>query len=166
MRFARSAVILLLLSCLYLQAESKAAKLSVVGKLTRAMAIGGESSGWSIELDSETTIDGKALHSVEIDYADKAKLEQLANQHVRAKGIVTHRQGVETGDRTTSPRAMIVTFCFRGSSTEGRQTRRSGGRTLTALRRSKSAMVSLIRMRSAPLMGNGCITSIGSGSAA
>lgn len=100
MSSARSALIpLLLLSCLYLQAESKPAKVSVAGKLTHAMAIGGESTGWNIELDSETTIDGKAVHSVEIDYADKEKLEKLANQHVRVKGKVAHRQGVETGDR-------------------------------------------------------------------
>jgi hypothetical protein len=100
MRTARFAVMwMLAISCLYLQAEIKEQKLTVTGKLTRAMAIGGESTGWTIDLDSETTIAGKAVHSIEIAYPKTEKLEKLANQHVRAKGKIGHRQGVETGDR-------------------------------------------------------------------
>jgi hypothetical protein len=100
MRAARLAVLLVLaLSCLYLHAETKEQKITVTGKLTRAMAIGGESTGWTIELDSETTVAGKAVHSIEVAYAKTEKLEKLANQHVSAKGKIGHRQGVETGDR-------------------------------------------------------------------
>ena len=34
-------------------------KIVVTGTLSRAMAIGAETTGWMIQLDSETTIDGK-----------------------------------------------------------------------------------------------------------
>jgi hypothetical protein len=100
MRTVRLAVMLMLaLSSLYLQAESKEQKLTVTGKLSRAMAIGAETTGWTIDLDSETTIAGKAVHSIEVAYPKADRLEKLANQHVRAKGKISHRQGVETGDR-------------------------------------------------------------------
>jgi heat shock protein HslJ len=74
--------------------------ITVTGNLTRAMAIGGESTGWSIQLDSETSIDGKAAHSVEVESSEIKKLEALENKSVRAAGKLAHRQGVETGDRT------------------------------------------------------------------
>jgi heat shock protein HslJ len=74
--------------------------ITVAGKLTRAMAIGGESTGWSVQLDSETSIDGKPAHSVEVEAPEIKKLETLENKHVRATGKITHRQGVETGNRT------------------------------------------------------------------
>ena len=75
-------------------------KLAVTGKLTRSMAIGGESTGWMIELDSETTIEGKPVHSIEVSYSKPDKLEKLVDQRVKAKGKLAHRQGTETGDRT------------------------------------------------------------------
>ena len=69
MRAARFAVIVLVGCCwLGLHAESKDQPVVVTGKLSRAMAIGGESTGWTIELDSEITIAGKAVHSIEIAY--------------------------------------------------------------------------------------------------
>jgi hypothetical protein len=100
MRTARFAVIVVLAwASLGLLAETKEEPIVVTGKLTRAMAIGGESTGWTIDFDAETTVAGKAVHSIEIAYAKTEKLEKLANQHVRAKGTIEHRQGVETGDR-------------------------------------------------------------------
>lgn len=100
MRAARFAVIVLVGCCwLGLHAESKDQPVVVTGKLSRAMAIGGESTGWTIELDSEITIAGKAVRSIEITYPKTEKLEKLTNQHVRAKGKIGHRQGLETGDR-------------------------------------------------------------------
>jgi hypothetical protein len=100
MRAARFAVIVLLAwSWIALHAENKDQPIVVTGKLSRAMAIGGESTGWTIDLDAETTIAGKAVHSIGIAYPKTEKLEKLANQHVRAKGRIGHRHGVETGDR-------------------------------------------------------------------
>lgn len=74
-------------------------EITVTGKLSRAMAIGGESTGWSIHLDRPTTIGGKEIDSIEIDYAKIKRLEKLANKEVKASGKLTHRHGVETGER-------------------------------------------------------------------
>lgn len=92
-------VLMLAFWCLTLQAQTKEQKLTVTGKLTRAMAIGAETTGWMIEFDSELTIEGKPVHSIEIAYSNTERLEKLANQQVRAKGKVVARQGVETGTR-------------------------------------------------------------------
>jgi hypothetical protein len=64
------------------------------------MAIGAETTGWTIQLDSETTIDAKPVHAIEISYPKTEKLEQLANKRVKAKGKIGHLNGVETGNRT------------------------------------------------------------------
>jgi hypothetical protein len=101
MRIARiSTGLVLALFCVCLQAETRAQKITVTGTLTRAMAIGGESTGWSIQLEPEVTIEGKQVNSIEIDYHEAGKLDRLANKHVKARGRLSHRQGVETGDRT------------------------------------------------------------------
>lgn len=73
--------------------------LTVFGKLSRAMGVGGETTGWMIELDTEATIEGKRIHSIEVDFKKKKKLEKLVDQHVEAEGKLTHVQGVETGER-------------------------------------------------------------------
>ena len=39
--------------------QSPVQKLTVTGKLVRVMAIGAESTGWSIELESTITVDNK-----------------------------------------------------------------------------------------------------------
>ncbi|HEV3483562.1 MAG TPA: hypothetical protein VGR97_14685 [Candidatus Acidoferrales bacterium] len=92
--------LIFLLSCICWQAAAQEqAKMTVTGKLIRVAAIGGESTGWAIQLDSEITIDGKRVNSVEIDYHETSKLEKLENKRVRASGKPSHRHGVETGDR-------------------------------------------------------------------
>jgi hypothetical protein len=73
--------------------------MTVTGKLTRVMAIGGESTGWAITLDSEAAIDGKQVHSIEVDSRKTKRLEKLENKHVEATGLLSHRHGVETGER-------------------------------------------------------------------
>jgi len=90
----------LVMFCICLYAKTPAQKITVTGKLGRVMAIGGESTGWTIQLDSEATIDGKQVNSVEVDYPNAGELEKLVNKHVKATGMVSHRQGVETGERT------------------------------------------------------------------
>jgi len=74
--------------------------ITVTGKLTRAMAIGGESTGWSIQLDSEASVDGKQVNSVEVASREVKKFETLENKRVRATGKISHKQGVETGNRS------------------------------------------------------------------
>jgi heat shock protein HslJ len=101
MRVARlTASLILTLLCISLQAQTPEQKLTVTGKLSRAMAIGGETTGWVIQLESEITIKGKQVDSIELDYHKTSKLEKLQNQRVQVVGTLSHRQGVETGDRT------------------------------------------------------------------
>ena len=64
------------------------------------MAIGAETSGWAIQLDSERTIGGKPFKSIEIVYPNSSKLEVLKDKRVRATGRLDTRSGVETGERT------------------------------------------------------------------
>jgi heat shock protein HslJ len=64
------------------------------------MAMGGESTGWAIQLDPGTTIDSKQVTSVEIESHKLKQLEKLENKHVKASGVITHKQGVEMGERT------------------------------------------------------------------
>ncbi len=101
MRIARiAAVVALIFMCTTVQAAPQTQpKMTVTGTLARVMAIGGESTGWSIQVDPEITVDGKPVHSIEISYKDAKKLEQLANKRVKATGKLSHKHGVETGDR-------------------------------------------------------------------
>jgi hypothetical protein len=100
MRFKRTFICLLFtLICLSSQTIAQSQdKLNVTGKLTRVMAIGGESTGWAIQFDADISVGGKTLHSIEVD-GPADKFAKLENKQVRAKGTLTHRQGVETGDR-------------------------------------------------------------------
>ena len=100
MRIARIGTgLTLVLFCICLYAKTPAQKMTVTGKLTRVMAIGGESTGWAIQLDSEAAIDDKQVHSIEVDSRKTKRLEKLENKHVEATGLLSHRHGVETGEQ-------------------------------------------------------------------
>ena len=70
----------------------------VTGKLTKVMAIGAETTGWAIELESEQSFGGKPVHSIEVEGKTK-KLEKLENKKVTASGVIVHQSGVESKDR-------------------------------------------------------------------
>jgi heat shock protein HslJ len=74
-------------------------KIAVTGTLNRVMAIGAETSGWAVQLDSETTIGGQAASSIEIEYGNPQKLEKLNGKRIRAVGMLQTRTGVETNER-------------------------------------------------------------------
>jgi hypothetical protein len=100
MRMARATMgLILTLGCVCLHAdESDPQKVTLVGTLHRAMAIGGESTGWMVQVDSETTIDGKPISSIEVSDSRKPKqLEDFDNKRVKIAGKVVYRHGVETG---------------------------------------------------------------------
>ena len=100
MRMARASMgLILTLGCVCLHAdESDPQKVTLVGTLHRAMAIGGESTGWMVQVDSETTIDGKPISSIEVsDVRKPKKLEEFENKRVKIAGKVVYRHGVETG---------------------------------------------------------------------
>ena len=100
MRIARaSAALILILFCFASHAsESDPQKVTLTGTLTRAMAVGGESTGWIVQVDSATMIDGKPISSIEVSDTRKPKeLEALQNKRVKIAGKVVYRHGVETG---------------------------------------------------------------------
>lgn len=100
MRIARIGTgLALVLFCICLYAKTPAQEMTVTGKLARVMAIGGESTGWTIQLDSEASIDSNQVNSIEVDSRKTKRLEKLENKHVEATGLLSHRQGVETGER-------------------------------------------------------------------
>jgi heat shock protein HslJ len=93
-----STAVMLILFCICNYAQTTPQKISVTGTLGRVMAIGAESTGWAIQLDSETTIDGKAVSSIQVsDSHEPGRLESLADKRVTIVGKVGHRHGVETG---------------------------------------------------------------------
>src|SRR5271156_727858 len=94
-----SIALILVLSCVCSQGQERTQKITITGKLSHAMAIGGESTGWAIQLESEASIDEKKVSSIEVDYAKTRKLEKLDSKRVTATGSISHRQGVETGER-------------------------------------------------------------------
>src|SRR5580698_9012924 len=71
MRIARASMgLILMLGCLYLHAdEGEPQKITVVGTLHRAMAIGAETTGWMVQVESETVVDGKPISSIEVSIA-------------------------------------------------------------------------------------------------
>jgi len=69
----------------------------LIGRLTRVMGIGGESTGWSLELTSDLTFDGLTFRSIEVSGPAKS-LAKLADQEVRTRGFIKHRHGVERKD--------------------------------------------------------------------
>jgi hypothetical protein len=100
MRVARVSMgLILALCCVCLRAdENDPQKVTLVGTLHRAMAIGAESTGWMVQVDSETIIDGKPISSIEVNDTRKPKqLEDFENKRVKIAGKVVYRHGVETG---------------------------------------------------------------------
>ena len=100
MRVARASMgLILVLCCVYLRADERdPQKITLVGTVHRAMAIGAESTGWMVQVDSETIIDGKPISSIEVSDTRKPKqLEDFENKRVKIAGKVVYRHGVETG---------------------------------------------------------------------
>src|SRR5438874_2066982 len=93
--------------CVCVQAQTTDRAITVTGRLTRAMGIGGESTGWMIQLEAATLIDGKQVHAIEVAYRNAKRLDELENKLVRASGKLAHRAGVETGERTVLEIASI-----------------------------------------------------------
>jgi hypothetical protein len=92
--------LILALSALPAEARAQGPVIVVRGELKRVMAIGGESTGWVVHLESEISIDGREAASIEVEYNNTRKLELLENKRVEARGVLSHRQGVERGERT------------------------------------------------------------------
>ena len=71
------------------------------------MAVGAESTGWSIEAEPAITIDGKQIDSVQVSDAHPGRLDIFDGERVRLVGRLLHREGVETG---TQPVLRVVSI--------------------------------------------------------
>jgi heat shock protein HslJ len=100
MRIARLMTgLILVFASVYLQAQPPEQEITATGKLVRAMAIGGESTGWVLELEPAITIGGKQVNSIQVSYRKTGKLDKLANKRVTATGKLGQQTGVETGEQ-------------------------------------------------------------------
>ena len=70
---------------------------TVTGKLIRTVAIGGETTGWAVDLDEPRQIGGKRLTRIEIDPAGE-KVGDFENRRVVIAGTLEKRSGVERGE--------------------------------------------------------------------
>ncbi len=87
----------LALVCADLQAAPQKQKMTrVTGKLERVVGIGGETTGWAIQLESPLRIEGKPVKSVEISGLTEL-MGKLENKRVEASGKLSYRSGVERG---------------------------------------------------------------------
>jgi heat shock protein HslJ len=100
MRIARASTAVFLFLCgICLHAdEANPQKVTITGTLGRVMAIGAESTGWSVQVSSDTVIDGKPISAIEVSDTRKPKqLEEFDHKLVKISGKVMYRHGVETG---------------------------------------------------------------------
>jgi hypothetical protein len=100
MRPARVVVcFLLLFFCVSTLLPARSRKITVTGKLTRAVDIGAESSGWSLNLNPVLEFDGQQLSAVDVKCSHPQKLENLDEEFVRATGTLTYSTGPDTAQR-------------------------------------------------------------------
>lgn len=92
------ALAMLFLLCGFSYATENGEEVTVTGKLTQVFAIGGETTGWALELDSPLKIEGKELKLIEIDMMGK-KINLLAfkGDKVKVIGYLVKRHGIERG---------------------------------------------------------------------
>ncbi len=80
---------------------------SVTGTLNHVMAIGGETSGWALQVDNGFRASGTLLNELEVAYPNQEKLREWNGKRVRVTGKLVKRRGVERGERTVLEIARI-----------------------------------------------------------
>jgi hypothetical protein len=92
-------IFFLMVSCGYSQKEGGQETVTITGKLVRILAIGGETTGWAVKLDSPLEVEGKKLSQIEVDAGDKReKISELEDKYVQVTGTLEKRHGVERGE--------------------------------------------------------------------
>jgi hypothetical protein len=95
---AINAVLLLLVIGSVSASAEEAQMLKVTGKLMSVVAIGGETTGWAIDLDSPFEVDGESVTRLEVDH-DTNRYAKFENQRIEAIGKLVFINGVERGKR-------------------------------------------------------------------
>lgn len=71
---------------------------TISGTLKQVSAIGGETTGWAIQLDEDLEVsNGKKVKQIEVDPKGK-DITALDKKRVQAKGALEWRHGIERGD--------------------------------------------------------------------
>lgn len=78
--------------------RTPAKKITVTGKLTQMMAIGGESTGWAVQFAQQTKLGERSVDSMQVKFSDPKIAEKYKDRYVKVTGTVTTRHAVETGD--------------------------------------------------------------------
>ncbi|MCL6565414.1 MAG: hypothetical protein K6U09_03225 [Acidobacteriia bacterium] len=71
-------------------------RVTVRGVLVRVAAIGGETTGWAIQLEAPLEMDGQTLHELEVN-SQPERWADFEEKRVEASGRITWRRGVERG---------------------------------------------------------------------
>ncbi len=87
-------IYLLMVSHGYSQEKDGQGLVTVTGKLVKIVAIGGETTGWAVDLDSPLEVDGKKLNRIEID-PNRKKIGGFNNKRVEVLGTLLKRSGIE-----------------------------------------------------------------------
>jgi hypothetical protein len=87
-------ICLLMVSYGYSQEKGGQELITVTGKLVKIVAIGGETTGWAVELDSPLEVNGKKLNRIETD-PNREKIDGFNNKRVEIVGALRKRYGIE-----------------------------------------------------------------------
>ncbi len=87
-------ICLLMVSYGYSQEKGGGRMITITGKLVKIVAIGGETTGWAVELDSPLEVNGKKINRIEIDPNGK-KIGGFNNKRVEVLGTLLKRSGIE-----------------------------------------------------------------------
>jgi hypothetical protein len=69
------------------------------GTLQRAAGIGGETTGWILQLDFPVHVQGKELNDIEVE-GKLGQPDKLENKYIEAIGALEFKTGVERGSRS------------------------------------------------------------------
>lgn len=78
------------------QEKGKITMVTVTGKLIKVVAIGGETTGWAVDLDNPLQAEGEAFTRIEIDPAGK-EVNGFENRQIEAMGSLEKQFGIERG---------------------------------------------------------------------
>ncbi len=84
----------LMVSYGYSQEKGGQELITATGKLVKIVAIGGETTGWAVDLDSPLEVNGKKLNRIEIDPNGK-KIDVFNNKRIEIIGALKKRSGIE-----------------------------------------------------------------------
>ncbi len=75
--------------------EPPTAVVRLTGRVLRVAAVGGETTGWALDLDAVTRIGDRDVRRIEVAPADTVR--RFEGQRVDADGTIAWRTGVERG---------------------------------------------------------------------